>query len=517
MLKRRGLETFCPRVHVPNSDTRAGWPTGSTDPIHPEESYHRRGDSRPDDLPARIRGVARMKRHSTLKRLIAFLALTVGMIGCELEKSGNPLSPQVAGPLAGVDISAPVPVLPSAGSEVLVGAQPIDLVLENAQSNSPRPFWYELELAADESFASALYSVERLEPNMDGPTEHRLPGALDPGQTYYWRVRALDGANTGPFSPPASFAVVFPVVIGAPAPVSPGAGETTGTLTPELVVSNASVSGPAGSIEYRFEISDAAVFGNILAETVAPHESGQTRATFGPLPYDLTVHWRVQATDGIDTGPWSATRTFRTPAAPPPPPPPPAPAPTPTPAPQPAPAPAPAPPPTPAPPPVPAPEPPPAPSPGGGNRPSDPPPGSQLPLPNMAHIVEEVARDYPGALANSCQEHGGNWEFMDRVVDRLRQIDTRWGYNGKRGNTGDPSQDVVDYHWGAGPDQGSTDVYIIDMIAGSLWAEPVGRLGRPDPADGRRRDHRRVDFTRTLLKTCAVKVHCLTTEPGRSR
>ena len=192
----------------------------------------------------------------------------------------------------------------------------------------------------------------------------------------------------------------------------------------------------------------------ILAETVAPHESGQTRATFGPLPYDLTVHWRVQATDGIDTGPWSATRTFRTPAAPPPPPPPPAPAPTPTPAPQPA----PAPPPTPAPPPVPAPEPPPAPSPGGGNRPSDPPPGSQLPLPNIAHIVEEVARDYPGALANSCQEHGGNWEFMDRVVDRLRQIDTRWGYNGKRGNTGDPSQDVVDYHWGAGPDQGSTDV-----------------------------------------------------------
>lgn len=90
----------------------------------------------------------------------------------------------------------------------------------------------------------------------------------------------------------------------------------------------------------------------------------------------------------------------------------------------------------------------------------------------MAYIVEEVARDYPGALADSCQEHGGTWEFMDRVVDRLRQIDTRWGYNGKRGNAGDPSQDVIDYHYGAGPDEGSTDVYIIDIIAGHCGPDP---------------------------------------------
>ena len=45
----------------------------------------------------------------------------------------------------------------------------------------------------------------------------------------------------------------------------------------------------------------------------------------------------------------------------------------------------------------------------------------------------------PGALPNSCQDHGGTWQFMDQVVDTLRTYDTRWGYNGKRGNANDPS------------------------------------------------------------------------------
>jgi hypothetical protein len=49
-------------------------------------------------------------------------------------------------------------------------------------------------------------------------------------------------------------------------------------------------------------------------------------------------------------------------------------------------------------------------------------------------------------------------------VDRLRTRDLRWGYNGKRGNVNDPSQDVVDYHYGAGSSDGSTSVYIVDVM-----------------------------------------------------
>ena len=53
---------------------------------------------------------------------------------------------------------------------------------------------------------------------------------------------------------------------------------------------------------------------------------------------------------------------------------------------------------------------------------------------------------------------------MDAVVDALRSHDARWGYNWKRGNVGDPSLDVIDYHFGAGRDESSTEVYLIDII-----------------------------------------------------
>jgi hypothetical protein len=90
----------------------------------------------------------------------------------------------------------------------------------------------------------------------------------------------------------------------------------------------------------------------------------------------------------------------------------------------------------------------------------------------MSWVVEEVARQYPSALRNSCQSSGGTWEFMDRVVDRLRQYDTRWGYNGKRGNASDPSHDVVDYNWGSDRDEGTTNVYIIDIMGGHCGPNP---------------------------------------------
>ena len=63
---------------------------------------------------------------------------------------------------------------------------------------------------------------------------------------------------------------------------------------------------------------------------------------------------------------------------------------------------------------------------------------------------------------------------MDAVVDTLRaNYDTRWGYNCKRGNCGDPSLDVIAYHYSGGNDEGNTDVYIIDIIGGHCGSSPV--------------------------------------------
>jgi hypothetical protein len=70
---------------------------------------------------------------------------------------------------------------------------------------------------------------------------------------------------------------------------------------------------------------------------------------------------------------------------------------------------------------------------------------------------------------------------MDAVVDTLRTHDTRWGYNWKRGNVGDPSKDAIAYHWGRGPDEGSTEVYIIDIIVGHC--SPGASAGWTDVTD----------------------------------
>ena len=90
----------------------------------------------------------------------------------------------------------------------------------------------------------------------------------------------------------------------------------------------------------------------------------------------------------------------------------------------------------------------------------------------MASVVEEVANQYPGAMRNSCQSHGGSWEFMDRLLDRLRRYDTRWGYTWKRGFHQGYSMDVIDYNHGGGQDESSTDVSIIDIIGGHCGPSP---------------------------------------------
>ena len=94
------------------------------------------------------------------------------------------------------------------------------------------------------------------------------------------------------------------------------------------------------------------------------------------------------------------------------------------------------------------------------------------PAPDGFAVVEQVAAEHPDWLVNSCVDTGGDNEFLFEVVRRLRALDDRWGLNWKRGVVGDMSQDVVDYHYGAGVSEGSTDVFIIDVIVGHCGAEP---------------------------------------------
>jgi hypothetical protein len=210
--------------------------------------------------------------------------------------------------------------------------------------------------------------------------------------------------------------------VNAPRAISPADDVRIDSRRPTMVLTNASGVFVNRAFSYEFQLlSDS---GSVIASTTLPGGDGTTTWAYpDSLERDTAYRWQARAVHGDKVGPWSSSVRFFTVREP---------------------------------------------------RTPDPSPGQRLPLPNMAHIVAETAARFPGAFANSCQEHGGSWEFMDRLIDRLREFDTRWGYNWKRAVPGDPSLDVINYHFGDGPDEGARDVYTVDVL--------LGHCGVPAPA-----------------------------------
>jgi hypothetical protein len=75
-----------------------------------------------------------------------------------------------------------------------------------------------------------------------------------------------------------------------------------------------------------------------------------------------------------------------------------------------------------------------------------------------------VAAQHPEALARSCPEQGGSWEFLDRALEALHAEDSRWGYNRRSAVPGGVLTDVVVYNYSAAPDEGTANVYEVDIL-----------------------------------------------------
>jgi hypothetical protein len=260
----------------------------------------------------------------TMKRLrapgiLAPLALIAA--GCvELERSSNPLSPTVAGPIPGVAITSPTPRTPNQGSRIPDEQQPLTLMLDNATTSGVRPLSYSFEVATDRDFLNRVFERQGVAAGEDGRTSLRLPDPLATGRTYFWRAKAEDGANSGPYSFTVLFTIFTPIVLGKPTLVAP-IGDITDP-TPRFTIRNVSRSGPVGPIEYSFELATDEAFSNTLATWVVAEMPSQT--TLGPLALagGVQLYWRVNASDPTTTGPWSDTKAFKIPVtlAPPPPP-----------------------------------------------------------------------------------------------------------------------------------------------------------------------------------------------------
>lgn len=229
-----------------------------------------------------------------------------------------------------------------------------------------------------------------------------------------------------------------------PIGITPLFEQTNTTLTPTLSgrgsfgrnVQNATFS-------YRFQVSDAEGFANIVSTGMgASDASGIVRYTVDPpLTAGKRYVWRFRAELQDAFGPWSNVMAFTTAGA------------------------------------------------GGGvtlpgptgpsgPRPADPPPGQRLPLPDMQGTLARFA-DARDSCPRGLKYINNPWQ--DRVIDAFRAIDSRWGYNGKptrsaADNGGVPvvaAGDEAAYHYGGGPDQGSFDVHLVDMLVGHCGAFPT--------------------------------------------
>lgn len=216
-------------------------------------------------------------------------------------------------PAGSVTLTTGNPVSPGNGAQIANLAQPVKLTISNAiVTSASAAVSYTFEVATDSAFASKVQTKEAAQ--TVGQTAVTLD-TLAAGRVYYWRVRTTGGDTVGTFTTALSFTIGAAIVIQAPAPASPTNGATSVPLRPTLTVTNASRSGPVGSLSYRFEISTSNTFGTILTSGTVSEGNNQTSFTpSAELGITSTYFWRAQVVDTTNniTSAFSNAATFTT-------------------------------------------------------------------------------------------------------------------------------------------------------------------------------------------------------------
>jgi len=208
-------------------------------------------------------------------------------------------------------VAAPRPLTPTNLAQIAYNAQPVTLVAQNAIVTQQGGTTYTFEVATDAAFANKVQTRSGVAEGGGNQTSLTL-ATLGPGTTYYWHAQATAGGTTGVFGAAFQLTVGPQITISAPMPVAPANGASTSTQ-PTLTVANASRTGPAGVITYRFDISTSPTFASVaVTGTVA---EGTTVTSFTPtssLVVSTTYYWRATAIDvtNLVASPPSAVLSF---------------------------------------------------------------------------------------------------------------------------------------------------------------------------------------------------------------
>jgi hypothetical protein len=216
-------------------------------------------------------------------------------------------------PTGSASVTSPRLVVPAPNGVIRNVDQPVTLTVANSLVTQSTGTTYTFEVATDAAFASTVQTKADVAEGAGGQTSARLD-ALTPGTDYYGHARASAGGTLGVFGQTYRFTIGPPVVVNAPVAVSPVANAST-VARPLFTVTNATTSGPVGSLTYRFEVSSSPAFTALLVDASVPQ--GPSSTSFQPssdLPAEATLYWRVSATDeqnGV-ASPVSAVASFIT-------------------------------------------------------------------------------------------------------------------------------------------------------------------------------------------------------------
>ena len=201
--------------------------------------------------------------------------------------------------------AAPVLLAPADG-EIVTTATPL-LRVRNATDTEGDVLRYDFVVRDENGAVASVESVTAGELE----TAWTVDTSLAENGHFVWSARARDAEAAGPWSAESRFrvnAVDEPPT--APTLVSPAEGAILATRRPTLVVGNA-FSPEGRTLAYRFELyreTDAGLLPVASAEV--PEAADQTSWPLVDPLADGPYVWRVQAYDGVLSGPWTAGARF---------------------------------------------------------------------------------------------------------------------------------------------------------------------------------------------------------------
>ncbi len=199
---------------------------------------------------------------------------------------------------------APTPLLPKDNREVKAVAY---FDWEDVDDFS-RPVIYYLQIAMDENFTSLVLERELTESAYALAGDERL-AAVKKGASYYWRVKAIDGAgNESEWSTRESFYVAAPP---APKLVLP---ESDIKAEAETYFDWKDVTSLSPPITYHLQLASDKDFASLVLEKKGLIKSEYTvleEEKLAAVKKEVPYYWRVKAVDGAaNESEWSTPGSF---------------------------------------------------------------------------------------------------------------------------------------------------------------------------------------------------------------